>query len=240
MLAITKRLLVWLSASEVKRYGTAVGVNIATIAAQVLLVLLSGGLVTLLSNTEYYSLTSIKAQIILSWQSGSLALLSDTIHLGSDSITAIGSLVVALLVLAVSKEAGVSIRKWFGYAGIILLWIGAYHIQQEAYERMLHPTHIGNIWVLAGGIIGALGNLFVLFVLKGVEHGRPNHTHKILSWHVFFDLLFSFVVIISAISSMWFSVDGVDTWISHKLSFFMVGLGGFLFAEIMRGHNHSH
>ena len=212
MFANIQSFLAWLSASEVRRYGAVVISNLITILIQITLVLMSG----------------------------SLALLSDTVHLGSDNVVTIGSLVVALISARATKAADSLIRKWFAFAGILLLWAGAYHVLGEATERIANPIDIKNWWVLVGGILGGMGNLISLFILRTAPHGDHNHTHSILNWHVFFDFLFSVVVIISALLAITYDIMGVDAWISYRMALFMIGLGGFLFAKVASGHEHHH
>lgn len=207
MVAIIKRCFVWLSVNEVRRYSAAVGTNI----------------------------TIILIQLFFLFLSGSLALRSDTFHLGSDTIIAVGSLTIAVTSIRVNKKAEQRMRKWFAYAGIVLLMLGALHVQSEVKERMFYPVSVHSMWVLYGGIVGGLGNAFVLFILRQATDTEHNHTHNILSWHVFFDFLFSIAVIGSAAGAMWFNVGGIDNWVSDKLSFFMFLLGGFLFAQVKFG-----
>jgi len=212
MFRATRSFLAWLSLSEVRRYGAVVASNLITMLVQVILVLASG----------------------------SLALLSDTVHLGSDSVVTIGSLVVALVSIRATKATDRMIRKWFAFAGILLLWIGAYHILGEAEDRMTNPVDIKNWWVLIGGVLGGTGNLISLFILRTAPHGDHNHTHSILNWHVFFDFLFSVVVVISALLAITYNIMGIDAWVSYRMALFMIGLGGFLFARVAGGHEHHH
>ncbi|MEK7556226.1 MAG: cation transporter [Patescibacteria group bacterium] len=212
MFGAIRSFLAWLSLSEVRRYGAVVASNFITILIQIVLV----------------------------FASGSLALLSDTVHLGSDNVVTAGSLVVALISVRATKAADSLIRKWFAFSGIILLWIGAYHVLGEAGERMAHPVDIKNWWVLIGGILGGTGNLISLVILRTAPHGDHNHTHSILNWHVLFDFLFSVVVVISALLAITYDMVGVDTWISYRMALFMIGLGGFLFAQVLGGHEHHH
>ncbi len=212
MFGAIRSFFAWLSLSEVRRYGAVVVSNLITILIQIVLVLASG----------------------------SLALFSDTVHLGSDNVVTLGSLVVALVSVRATKAADRLIRKWFAFAGILLLWVGAYHVLGEAEDRLVNPVDIKNWWVLIGGILGGTGNLISLVILRTAPHGDHNHTHSILNWHVFFDFLFSVVVIISALLAILYGIAGVDAWISYRMALFMIGLGGFLFARVVGGHEHHH
>src|SRR3989344_4047945 len=214
MFTTIRAFLAWLSASEVRRFGAVVTSNLITLVIQVLLVFASGI---------------------------SLALSSDTVHLGSDTVVTIGSFIVALISTRATEAVDGLIRKWFAFAGILLLWVGAYYILGEVRERTVTPVDIKSGWILAGGIIGGLGNLVSLIFLRTAPHEvHHNHTHAILSWHVLLDFVFSVIVIASALSAIMYDISGVDTWISYRMALFMIGLGGFLFAKVLSGDNHHH
>ncbi|MEK7662268.1 MAG: cation transporter [Patescibacteria group bacterium] len=204
--------LSWLSATEIRRYSGAVAVNTSTVIAQVALIALSGG---------------------------SLTLLSDTIHLLSDNIAAIGSLSVAILATMVTREKENLIRRAFAIGGVLLLFSGAYHILGESVERMANPVNIASGWVLAGGVVGIFGSAVVYAVLHWSDPEK-NSTHVVFSWHTIFDFLFSAIVVLSASGALAFGIQGIDAWMSHKLSLFMFVLSGFLLGTILKGHHHEH
>jgi len=171
--------------------------------------------------------------------SGSLALQSDTFHLGSDTLFTAGALAVAIIGLSLKDAREKLVRKIFALFGIGLLAYGAYHVSVEAAERMLHPRDIANGWVLAGGIIGAIGNLLVYSILHRVRsgHGNHDHMHTVFEWHVIFDFLFSVAVILSAVIALTAGIESIDTYISIWLARFMFVLSVYLVAKVQSGHS---
>lgn len=208
---------------------------------------------------------SLAVQIALVMMSGSLALLSDTIHLASDSAFLIGSLLVVWKASSMTHEEGARWRTKAAYVGILLLVFGAYGVNSEANARTVNPVSIANGWVLAGGIIGLIANLFMLRVLHAedkdtqtfVRHegfsknvallqrvpsqkNHSRHAHdNVVSAHVFFDFAFSVVVTLSAILSLVFGMDSIDTVVAKYLSFFMFLLAGYLLCQTNNG-GHEH
>lgn len=102
-------------------------------------------------------------QIVVVLLTGSVALLSDTIHNFGDAATA-----VPLAVAFALGRLGVSRRFTFGYgrvedlAGVIVVLIillSAVVAAYQAVERILHPQPIGLLWaVAAASVVGFLGN----------------------------------------------------------------------------------
>src|SRR5215203_5755573 len=95
--------------------------------------------------------------------SGSVALLSDTIHNFGDALTA-----VPLWVAFALSRLGASRRFTFGYgrvedlAGVIVVLIILFSAVVAAYqavERIIHPQPVGLLWaVAAAALVGFLGN----------------------------------------------------------------------------------
>lgn len=202
---------------------------------------------------------ALGAQVWLVYLSGSLALFSDTVHLASDNLFLMGSLAVVWKASMLTEEGATLLRKYAAHVGIILLIAGAWHINKEANEHFITPSHVANGWVLAGGIIGLVANWFMFraihanheheFVpvekstrmsLARKEPLEHRHAHdSVVEWHVIFDFLFSVVVTFSAIGSLVFGIEGIDAVVAEKLSFFMFILAGFLFCQTLQG-GHQH
>lgn len=208
---------------------------------------------------------ALALQVLLVVMSGSLALLSDTVHLASDNIFLIGSLLVIWRASSVTHEKGAQWRTKAAYVGILLLVVGAYGVNSEADVRTINPVSVANGWVLAGGIIGLIANLFMLRVLHAEEKDTQTfvrhegfsknvvllqrvpsqknpsrHAHdNVVSAHVFFDFAFSAVVTLSAILSLVFGMESIDTVIAKYLSFFMFLLAGYLLCQTNNG-GHEH
>ena len=102
-------------------------------------------------------------QLVVVFMSGSVALLSDTIHNFGDAATA-----VPLGIAFVLTRMGISRRFTFGYgrvedlAGVIIVLIilfSAVVAGYQAVERLIHPQPIGMLWAVAvASVIGFLGN----------------------------------------------------------------------------------
>src|SRR5215210_2709873 len=102
-------------------------------------------------------------QIIVVFLSGSVGLLSDTIHNFGDAATA-----VPLWIAFALTRLGTSRRFPFGYgrfedlAGVIVVFIilfSAVVAGYEAIDRLLNPQPVGYLWaVAAASIIGFIGN----------------------------------------------------------------------------------
>jgi cation diffusion facilitator family transporter len=95
--------------------------------------------------------------------SGSVALLSDTIHNVGDALTA-----VPLWIAFALGRLGTSRRFPFGYgrvedlAGVMVVLVilfSAVVIGYEAIERLIHPQPVGLLWAVAvAGTVGFVGN----------------------------------------------------------------------------------
>ena len=102
-------------------------------------------------------------QLIVVLMSGSVALLSDTIHNFGDAATAI-----PLSIAFALTRLGTSRRFTFGYgrvedlAGVIAVLIilfSAVVAGYQAVERLIDPQPIGMLWAVAGAsVVGFLGN----------------------------------------------------------------------------------
>jgi cation diffusion facilitator family transporter len=102
-------------------------------------------------------------QIVVVVLTGSVALLSDTIHNFGDAATA-----VPLAIAFALTRLGASRRFTFGYgraedlAGVIVVLIilfSAIVAAYQAVERILHPQQIGLLWaVAAASVVGFVGN----------------------------------------------------------------------------------
>src|SRR5215203_3326840 len=102
-------------------------------------------------------------QIVVVVLSGSIALLSDTIHNFGDAATA-----VPLWIAFALTRLGASRRFPYGYgrvedlAGVMVVLIILFSAVVAAYqaiERIIHPQPVGLLWAVAlAGVVGFLGN----------------------------------------------------------------------------------
>ena len=102
-------------------------------------------------------------QVVIVLISGSVALLSDTVHNFSDALTA----VPLWIAFSIGRRAA-NRRYTYGYgraedlAGVFILAMIALSAVVAGYEsiqRLLHPQPLNNLgWVLVAGVVGFLGN----------------------------------------------------------------------------------
>lgn len=117
-------------------------------------------------------------QIVVVFFSGSVALLSDTIHNFGDAATAI-----PLWVAFALSRLGASRRFTFGYgkaedlAGVVVVLIilfSAVVAGYQAVDRLINPEPVGLLWAVAvAGLVGFVGNeaVAVLRIRVGREIG---------------------------------------------------------------------
>jgi Co/Zn/Cd efflux system component len=151
-----------------------------------------------------YTIATIVTSIVLVAQwyfatlFGNIALLGDTIHVGSDLITHLGSLtVVILLSLHFGKFDDKKLRHLFGWFGIALLAFGVIHTGKDILEHFQNPRNTANWVVFSVAVLGGIGNVIVHIMLHRVPANLRTITHEILSAHVFADLLMSTAVAVS-------------------------------------------
>lgn len=158
-------------------------------------------------------------QVVVVLFSGSVALLSDTIHNFGDAATAI-----PLWVAFALSRLGASKRFTFGYgrvedlAGVVVVLIilfSAVVAGYQAVDRLLNPEPIGLLWaVAAAGLVGFVGNeaVAVLRIRVGREIGSAALVAD--GYHARTDGWTSLAVLLGA----------VGVWLGYPLADPMVGL----------------
>ena len=164
--------------------------------------------------------------------SGSLALLSDAVHVMSD----VFSLLISWLAIYLSTRPATSSRT-YGYHraevfaafvnGVSLIGISGW-IFYEAYQRYLSPTEIKVTGMFIVASLGFVGNLIILWQLHG---GRNNEWHGNLNvrsamLHVIGDTLSSVAVVVGGAIIFWTGWHPIDTLLS-----FLIG-GIILFGAV--------
>ena len=97
-------------------------------------------------------LAAALVQLVVFLLSGSVALLTDVIHNGGDSLTAI-PLGIAFLLRSRRGE------RWAGYVVVAVMLASALVALFQVIERLLHPQTPTHLWaLLAAGIVGVVGN----------------------------------------------------------------------------------
>lgn len=139
-------------------------------------------------------------EALAGYLSHSLSLLSDSLHLLSDNL----SLLLSFFALKFVKRPP-SLKATFGYQKLGLLFtlfnglflvLSSLYILYEAIERLKSPNPINLKIMLPVAIVGLLGNVLMLFILR--RHHEDIHWKS--AWlHILGDTLSSVFVILSGV-----------------------------------------
>lgn len=140
-------------------------------------------------------------EIIGSFITGSLALLSDAMHMATDSF----ALLLALVAIYLGRRPA-DILRTYGYGrfeilaatvnALLLLGV-AFYILYEAYERLSRPADVQSVGMMAIAVIGLIVNLISMRVLTGHKDESLNVKGAYLE--VWADMLGSVGVIVGAV-----------------------------------------
>jgi cobalt-zinc-cadmium efflux system protein len=142
-------------------------------------------------------------ELIGGWMTGSLALLSDAVHM----LTDIAALCLGLLTLWISTRPA-SPDKTYGYLraeilGALLnglfLWLLVVFIWIEAAERLRNPRAVSGLGVMAVAIVGIGVNAFSAWMTSAETHGgvKRGMAMRAVFVHVMSDLVGSIGVLIA-------------------------------------------
>lgn len=175
-------------------------------------------------------------ELLGSWLSGSLALLSDAGHVGTDAL----ALGLSLMALRVSERPHTP-RHSFGYHrtevlaalanGVLLLGIAAYLLVQ-AYGRSLAPPAVEGTPMFAIGLAGLAANVGMLALLRGWARTNINARGAFL--HAYGDTLGSAGVVSGALLIQVTGIVAVDILVAVLI----VGLILFGAARLLRDGVH--
>jgi len=144
----------------------------------------------------------------------SMALLADGIHMGSH-VLAIGLSWVAYIIVrkisANSNYKGNSnkILSLSGYSSGLMLFIFAFAILYEAFQRIYNPSKIQYEGAILVAIIGLVVNIACAFLLHH-EHEHSDHNIKAAYLHVIADALTSITAIIGLTAAMIWNIAWLD------------------------------
>jgi len=165
-------------------------------------------------------------EIIYGFISGSLMIIGDGIHMSSDAISLILSLIAAVVATRASTN-----KKTFGYKrfepiaafinGLTLVLIPLYIIF-EAVNRIITPIEINPTQMLVVGMIGLVVNAIVGFVLS---KGQSNLNMRSALLHVMADLITSLSAVIVALAVMFYGLNWLDP-IGSIITSFIIIRGG--------------
>ncbi|MFA6431823.1 MAG: cation diffusion facilitator family transporter [Candidatus Margulisiibacteriota bacterium] len=164
--------------------------------------------------------------------SGSLSLISDSLHNLSDSI----ALIISLFALKLSIKENTE-TKTFGYkrAEILaalfnacMLIVVSLFLFKEAFVRLASPQAINSPLMLIIACVGLVANLISVFILKGHAHSDMNIRTAYL--HLFSDFLSSIAVIFGAVLIYFFKVDWIDPVLTILIGLYVLK-GGYQIIE---------
>jgi len=144
--------------------------------------------------------------------SGSLSLLSDSLHNFSDGI----SVIVTFIALRLSKRENTQ-KNTFGYkrAEILaalfnssFLIIISFFLFKEAYLRIQHPQNIESKIMITVALVGLAANTISVFLLK--SGSKDNINIRSAYVHLFSDSLSSLGVTIGGILIYYFNITIID------------------------------
>lgn len=157
-----------------------------------------------------YSLGLFLFEFIGGILSGSLALISDALHVLFDSIENIISIVVSKLSRTSANEK--KIRTYAGKISATLLMIGGLIVAIEGYNRINNPHEINGWVMLFFTTIGLGVNLRQLYLHRKARDEHRNITHFWQDKHLISDTATSVAVLIGGIviliSEDWTWLDG--------------------------------
>lgn len=169
--------------------------------------------------------------------SGSMALVSDSLHVLLDGTENIVSVIVSKLSRKHENEK--KMRMIGGRVSALLLLIAGGVIVHEGWERIITPHEVE--WYMAViATVGLLVNLLQMYLHQGVAKEHRNQTHFWQSRHLWSDISASIAVIVGGLIM---SVSGGLYWIDGVLA---VGVGILIMTLTglrllgVEVHSHSH
>jgi cation diffusion facilitator family transporter len=143
-------------------------------------------------------------QLLIVFQTGSTALLADTIHNFSDALTA-----VPLWVAFVIGRRAANRRYTYGYgraedlAGlfvVVMIALSALLVAWESLQRLFDPAPISDLWLVGlAGVVGFIGNELVAIYRIRVGHQIGSQALVADGLHARADGLTSIAVVIAAL-----------------------------------------
>lgn len=170
-----------------------------------------------------FAITSLfmVVEIVGSFVTGSLALLSDAMHMATDSF----ALLLALIAIYLGRRAA-DILRTYGYArfeilaatvnALLLLGV-AFYILYEAYVRLSSPADVQSAGMMVVAVIGLVINLISMRVLMGHKDQSLNVKGAYLE--VWADMLGSVGVIVGAAIIYLTGWEWVDSVIAIGIGF---------------------
>jgi len=179
------------------------------------------------------------AEILAGLLYGSMALLSDGIHMGTHVL----ALMITLFAYIITKKQAKNTKFTFGtgkigvlggYTSAIALLIAAFVMVGESVHRLFNPVEIGFNISISVAIIGLIVNFVSAIILKddhGHSHGHEHHEHKedhnlkAAYLHVIADALTSVGAIIALLGAKYMNLIWLDPIVGIVGAFIIVKWG---------------
>lgn len=176
------------------------------------------------------------AQLIGGIISGSMALISDSVHNFSDVL----SLIISYLAHKIAKRPA-SLNKTYGFAraeivaafinSASLIIISAFIIK-EAFYRLQNPGNIEYLWVIGLAALGIMVNAFSVILLN--QHSTQNMNIKSAYLHLMGDLLTSIAVLLGGFAMYFFQIWSIDAILSVLIAIYLIYSSFNLFVDSLK------
>jgi cation diffusion facilitator family transporter len=163
------------------------------------------------------TLITMIVEIIAGLISGSMALLSDGIHMGTHALALF--ITLAAYIFARKQMDNPSfcfgtgkVGVLGGYTNAILLLVAAAAMAFESIERLINPVHILFNQAIIVAVIGLVVNIVSAIILGhgGSDHSHEDHNLKAAYLHVITDALTSVLAIIALLAAKFFGLSWAD------------------------------
>ena len=182
-----------------------------------------------LSGKKIFAVTLLNAvitlvEIIGGVLSGSLALLSDSVHNLSDTI----SIIMSYTANKIAQKPK-NIRKTFGYkraeilAAFInsgILFLISLFLIFEAYKRLKSPEMINGNMMIIVALIGLIANFISVYLLEKESHGNLNIKSAYL--HLLSDTISSVGVVLGGVAIKVWGITWIDPLITTLISLYIL------------------
>lgn len=156
--------------------------------------------------------------------SGSLSLISDSLHNFSDGI----SIIISYIAIRISNKEK-DIKRTFGYkratilAALInssVLIVISIYLFKEAYDKFINPQEINGGLVIWVAVIGLIANIAGVILLQKGSKGSMNIKSSYL--HLLSDALSSIGVVIGGILIYYFKIYWVDPLLTVLIALYVL------------------
>lgn len=169
--------------------------------------------------------------------SGSMALISDSLHVLLDGTENIVSAIVSKLSRKHENEQ--KMRMIGGRVSALLLLIAGSVIVHEGWERLITPHEV-EWYMTIIATVGLLVNIAQMYLHQGVANEHRNQTHFWQSRHLWSDISASIAVIVGGlIMSVSDGLYWIDGFLAIGVGILIMTLTGLKLLGI-KVHSHSH